>query len=127
MKILFFTIATISLAIPMTAQAGINGVYKVLGAEVEGRKGYRFTGTVTVSNYRTCDYSLDLGDGGGLIVFKFNFSERLKDLTKPQTVKFSSKQGSGLATFTYSGGDYKILFEYAEKGSNIRGFGSGSQ
>lgn len=127
MKFLLFSISILSLALPMSAQAGVNGVYKVLGAEVEGRKAYRFTGTVKVTNYRTCDYSLDLGDGAGLVSFTFNFSKPLKDITKPQTVSFSSKEGSGLATFTYSGGDYKVLFEYQEKGSDIKGFGSGSQ
>lgn len=127
MKILFSTISILSLALPMAAQAGINGTYKVLGAEVEGRRSYRFTGTVNVTDYKTCKCTLDLGDGAGLLSFTFDFSRPLKDSTRPQTVNFTSKQGSGLATFTKSEGEYRILFEYAEKGSSIRGVGSGTQ
>lgn len=111
----------------MTAEAGVNGVYNVQGAEVEDGARYNFTGTVTVINYKTGKYALDLGDGEGLVSFKFKFSKPLKNITKPQTVTYSSNLGSGTATFTQSAGVYKVRFKYKDNGGNISGSGAGTQ
>ena len=70
---------------------------------------------------------LDLGDGEGLVSFKFNFSKPLKNITKPQTVSYSNNLGSGTATFTQTAGVYGVRFNYRERGSNIRGFGTGTK
>ncbi len=127
MKVPLLTCCILPLVLPMAAQAGVNGVYNVQGTEIDGGTRFNFTGTVTVINYKTGKYVLDLGDGEGLVSFKFNFSKRLKNITKPQTVSYSNNLGSGTATFTQTAGVYSLKFKYQEKGSNIRGSGSGSQ
>lgn len=127
MKIPIITCCILPLVLPMVAEAGINGVYKVQGAEIDGGASYSFTGTVTVIGYKTGKYVLDLGDGGGPVSFKFNFSKRLKDITKPQTVSYSNNLGSGTATFSQVAGVYNLKFKYKEKGSNIKGSGTGTQ
>jgi hypothetical protein len=127
MKFPLLTCCILPLVIPMAAHAGINGVYKVQGAEIEDGMRYNFTGTLTVINYKTGKYVLDLGDGEGLVSFKFNFSKRLKNIAKPQTVSYSNNLGSGTATFSQTAGVYNLRFNYREKGSNIRGSGTGSK
>ena len=111
----------------MAAQAGVNGVYKIEGTETEGAARYNFTGTLKVTNYKTGKYVIDLGDGEGLVSFKFDFSKRLKNITRPQTVSYSNNLGSGTATFTQAAGVYSVKFKYKEKGSDIRGSGSGTK
>ena len=111
----------------MAAQAGVNGVYKIQGAEIDDGARFNFTGTLTVINNKTGKYVLDLGDGEGLVSFKFNFSKRLKEITRPQTVSYSNNLGSGTATFSQTAGVYSVKFKYKEKGSNIRGSGIGTK
>jgi hypothetical protein len=127
MKFPLITCCILPLVLPMAAQAGINGVYTIQGTEIEDGARYSFTGTLTVINNKTGKYVLDLGDGEGLVSFKFNFSKRLKEITKPQTVTYSNNLGSGTATFSQTAGMYKLKFTYKEKGSNIRGFGTGTK
>lgn len=127
MKFPLLTCCILPLVLPMAAQAGISGVYKIQGAEIEDGARFNFTGTLTVINNKTGKYVLDLGDGEGLVSFKFNFSKRLKEITKPQTVSFSNNLGSGTATFSQTAGVYHVKFKYQEKGSNIRGSGTGTK
>jgi hypothetical protein len=127
MKFPLLTCCILPLVLPMAAQAGISGIYQIQGAEIEDGARFNFTGTLTVINNKTGKYVLDLGDGEGLVSFKFNFSKRLKEITRPQTVSFSNNLGSGTATFSQTAGIYNVKFKYKEKGSNIRGSGTGTK
>jgi hypothetical protein len=115
MKLSLLACCVLPLVLPMAAQAGINGVYKIRGTEIDEGTRYSFTGTLKVINYKTGKYVLDIGDGEGLISFKFDFSKRLKDIAKEQKVTFSNNLGSGSATFTRTGGVYKVKFNYKGK------------
>ena len=108
------------------AQAGINGIYKVRGTETNDGKKLTFSGTVTVSKYKTGKYSLNYSDGDAG-TFSFPFSKLLKDNRPTQTVTYSSSQGSGSATFKNVNGLYKVQFTYKAKGEPISGSGSGSK
>lgn len=125
MKIALLTCCILPLLAPVT-QAGINGTYKVRGIEKDNGKNYSFTGTVKVSGYNKGKYSLRFNDGENA-TFEFTFSQKLKDDAKSQTVSYSSKLGTGKATFKLVGDQYKVDFTYKAKGANIQGSGSGSK
>ena len=80
-------LAYLSLPILVTsyAQAGINGSYKVRGSETHGGQKFSFTGTVSVTNYKSGKYALNFNDGDR-VTYRFNFSKPLKETIATQMV-----------------------------------------
>lgn len=127
MKTAILAFCASALAFSTLANAGVNGIYKVRGAETEDGNRYPFTGTVTVSNYNAGKYQLNFEDGGGNTTFTFKFLKPLKQSTKPQTVNAYNKLGTSVAKFYQEGGKFKIEFTYKSKDGSVRGAGAGSK
>ena len=124
MKNILITCCALPLFFATSAEAGINGVYKVRGTEFNDGEKLTFTGTVQVSQYKLGKYSLKFSDDDNS-PFSFKFSKALRDIKTPQTVSYNSNLGTGTATFTYVSGHYKVEFTYKATGENIRGAGKG--
>ena len=124
MKNRFLTCCILPLFLATFAEAGINGTYKVRGAEFSDEEKLTFTGTVQVSQYKIGKYSLKFSEDDNS-PFSFKFSKALRDIKTPQTVSCYSSGGTGTATFSYVSGHYRVEFTYKAKGENIRGSGKG--
>lgn len=114
------------LTLTVAAHAGINGTYKVTGTETESGQNYGFSGTITVANYKSANYTLKF-NGGEKSNFKVNFVTPVKDVKSTQTVNCTSSQGTATATFTYEGGKYNLAFTYRSKSGSVRGKGTGTK
>ncbi|MEO5716905.1 MAG: hypothetical protein ABIT37_25720 [Luteolibacter sp.] len=126
MKNALITCCVLPLLLTSAARAGVNGVYKVSGTETNFGDKLTFSGTVTISKYKTVKYSLKYSDGDSG-TFSFPFNKLLKDNSTTQTVTFSSGEGTGSATFKKINGLYKLQFNYKAKGEPISASGSGSK
>ena len=124
MKNILIACCALPLFLATSAEAGINGTYKVRGTEFSDGEKLTFTGTVQVSQYKLGKYSLKFSDDDNS-PFTFKFTKALKDIKTPQTVSCYSSQGTGTATFSYASGHYRVEFSYKAKGENIKGSGKG--
>ncbi len=124
MKNILITCCALPLFLATSAEAGINGIYKVRGTEYSDGEKLTFTGTVQVSQYKLGKYSLKFSDDDNS-PFSFKFTKALKDIKTPQTVSCYSSGGTGTATFSYVSGHYRVEFTYKAKGENIKGSGKG--
>lgn len=126
MKNALFALCAAALVLAPSVHAGINGTYKARGTESDNGVKHSFTGTVTISNYKSGTYALKFDDGER-VSYKFNFTKRLKETTAPQSVNCYSTLGTGTATFRYVNNRYKVAFTYKAKGANVRGSGTGTK
>lgn len=126
MKNAILAICTTALILTTTANAGVNGSYRVSGSETADGEKLKFTGTVTVSNYKAGTYSLKFEDGEKA-TYKFSFSKPLKETTASQTVNAFNNLGTSTATFYRQNGKTRVKFSYKSKDGSLRGSGLGSK
>lgn len=95
MKTTLLTSSTFALVLSTSAFAGVNGKYKVTGSETAGGEKYTFTGTLTVSKYKSGTYSLKFSDGDQTS-YIFTFSKPIKETKSSQTVSAFNNLGHPL-------------------------------
>lgn len=122
------SLATSLLLLAGSALGGINGTYKVTGAETDHGRKYTFTGNVRIENGKTIKYALLFNDGDKSS-FSATFKKKLKEVKGKQTVACASPLGTGTATFTYLAKQkkYKVAFTYKSKNGKVKGSGTGSK
>ena len=126
MKNTLLAVCFSALVLSTVANAGVNGNYQVKGTETQNGEKYTFTGTVTVSNYKSGTYALKFSDGER-VNYKFNFTKPLKETIASQTVNAFNSQGTSTATLFQNGAKPSIKFTYKSKNGSVRGSGSGSK
>ena len=126
MKTTLLAFSAAAFVLSTSADAGVNGTYKVTGSETVNGQRYAFTGTVAVSKYKSGTYALKFSDGER-VTYTFAFSKPLKETKLTQTVSAFNNVGTSSATFVEKGGKATIKFTYRSKDGSVRGAGSGSK
>lgn len=126
MKTTLLAFSASALVLTTSTFAGVNGTYKVTGSETVSGQRYAFTGTVTVSKYKSGKYAFKFSDGEQA-TYTFVFSKPLKETKQSQTLSAFNDLGTSSATFVEKGGKATIKFTYRSKDGSVRGTGSGSK
>lgn len=124
MKSLIASLCVIPLFVSASADAGINGKYKVSGKENDHGTNYTFKGTLTISQLKKGSYNLVFNDGD-TSAFGFTFRSPIKDTKSAQSASYSSPLGTGSAKFRFVNGKYKVTFTYKSKDGKVVGSGTG--
>lgn len=126
MKYATLAICATALVITTSANAGVNGTYRVRGSETDDGEKFSFNGTVMVSSYKSGTYSLKFNDGDKT-TYKFTFTKRLKETAATQTVNAYNDIGTSTATFYQKDGKSCVKFTYKSKDGSVKGSGTGSK
>jgi hypothetical protein len=112
-----------------TANADINGTYKVSGSEREGGQTLSFGGTLRVRENSRGRFNLKLREEfpAPPLIFRVTFSKLLRENVRSQTVRYSGTNVTGTATFRRVRGSYTVNFSHLDTEFQARDTGSGSQ
>lgn len=126
MKTAMLTFVVATQLLVHQASAGVNGIYRVTGSEIDHGQRYSFTGTVKVTSLRSGAYNLRFSDGDKA-TYTFQFSKKLKETPSAQTVTATNRLGTTIATFQTRNGKATVKFSYKSKDGSVKGQGSGSK